>query len=81
MKAVPIEYTADGKRRRLHMPSIAVWNSMDLVLVFAMWAIMMAAMMVPSASPMTLIFARITRTRREQGGAYVPTRLCLNQSL
>ena len=33
-----------------------------LLTAFAMWAIMMVAMMVPSATPMFLLHARIERT-------------------
>ena len=36
------------------MPSTGAWGPMDLLLVFAMWAVMMVAMMVPSATPMLL---------------------------
>ena len=56
------------------MPSTGAWGPMDLLLVFAMWAVMMVAMMVPSATPMLLAFAAITRSRRAQGRAFVPRR-------
>ena len=45
------------------MPSADAWGPVDLLLVFAMWAVMMIAMMVPSVTPMLLIFARISRSR------------------
>src|ERR1700760_1890089 len=54
------------------MPSTGAWSLMDLLLVFAMWAVMMVAMMVPSATPMLLTFATITRSRRAKGKAFVP---------
>jgi len=54
------------------MPSPSAWGPMDLLLVFAMWAVMMVAMMVPSATPMLLAFATITRSRSAQGRAFVP---------
>jgi predicted metal-binding membrane protein len=54
------------------MPSTDAWGPMDLLLVFAMWAVMMVAMMVPSATPMLLAFAAITRSRRAQGRPFVP---------
>src|SRR4051812_42604030 len=41
------------------MPRMTAWGVADLVLVFIMWAIMMVAMMVPSATPMILIFAAL----------------------
>ena len=37
------------------------------------WVTMMAAMMLPSVAPMTLLFARIARERRGRGRAFVPT--------
>jgi len=37
------------------------------------WVTMMAAMMLPSALPMVLLFARIGRDRAERGQAFVPT--------
>jgi predicted metal-binding membrane protein len=54
------------------MPSTDAWGPTDLFLVFAMWAVMMVAMMVPSATPMLLVFATITRNRCAQGRAFVP---------
>src|SRR6201987_3371780 len=54
------------------MPSTGAWGPMDLLVVFAMWAVMMVAMMVPSATPMLLIFATIARSRRAQERAFVP---------
>jgi len=42
-------------------------------LMFTMWIIMMAAMMIPSAAPMILVFATINRKRREQERPFVPT--------
>jgi predicted metal-binding membrane protein len=54
------------------MPSTNAWGLMDLLVVFAMWAVMMVAMMVPSATPMLLTFATIARSRRANGKAFVP---------
>ncbi len=41
------------------------WNAAEGLLMWAMWAVMMVAMMVPGAAPMILIFARADRS---QGG-------------
>jgi predicted metal-binding membrane protein len=38
-----------------------------------MWWIMMVAMMLPSAAPMILLFARFNRSQRDKGAPYVPT--------
>jgi predicted metal-binding membrane protein len=54
------------------MPSTGTWGPVDLLLVFAMWAVMMVAMMVPSATPMLLVFATISRSRCAQGRMFVP---------
>jgi len=50
------------------MPRQGEWTSLDLALTFLMWAVMMAAMMIPSAMPMILLFTAIER-RRESTGA------------
>ncbi len=49
------------------------WTPIDAVLVFVMWSAMMAAMMVPGATPMITDFATINRRRRERQAPYVPT--------
>jgi predicted metal-binding membrane protein len=46
----------------------AVWSLRDTWLIFAMWTVMMAAMMLPSASPMIEMYARIARGRNAGGG-------------
>ncbi|MBA3596447.1 MAG: DUF2182 domain-containing protein [Methylibium sp.] len=43
------------------------WTPAHAALVLAMWAVMMAAMMLPSAAPMILLYATIARRRSEQG--------------
>ena len=60
-------------REMAMMPMMRPWSSGDFVLMYVMWAVMMVAMMVPSAAPMVLIFAAVYRKRREQTGAFVPT--------
>ena len=53
------------------------WGVTDFALTFVMWAVMMVAMMTPSAAPMILMFAGINRRRREQHVPYVPTSVFL----
>ena len=43
------------------MMAQAVWTPGYAVLMFAMWWVMMVAMMLPSAAPMVLLFATINR--------------------
>jgi predicted metal-binding membrane protein len=38
-----------------------------------LWVTMMAAMMLPSVSPMVLVFSRVARERARRGRAYAPT--------
>ena len=41
--------------------------------MFTMWWVMMAAMMLPSAAPILLLFARVNRAERARDRPYVPT--------
>jgi predicted metal-binding membrane protein len=47
------------------MPQTQAWDLVDLLFLFLMWAVMMLAMMVPSATPMILIFTGVNRRRTE----------------
>lgn len=40
----------------------ATWDAPYTALIFAMWTVMMAGMMLPSAAPAVLIFARVARS-------------------
>lgn len=55
------------------MPQMHAWGAGTFAFMFAMWAVMMVAMMLPSAAPMILTFAAVQRHRQAQGGAFVPT--------
>jgi len=48
------------------------WSIGDAALSFAMWAVMMVGMMVPSAMPITLLFASVARRARAGGSAVAP---------
>lgn len=49
------------------------WTPGYAALMFAMWWVMMIAMMLPSASPMILLFARVNRSQKSKGASFVPT--------
>jgi predicted metal-binding membrane protein len=49
------------------------WDAVQLALTFAMWTVMMVAMMLPSAAPMILFFHRIAADRAAKGQPAVPT--------
>jgi predicted metal-binding membrane protein len=42
------------------------WDAAQLASTFLMWAVMMVAMMLPAATPMLLMFARLKRRRTER---------------
>ena len=42
---------------------VSAWQAKDFGLVYLMWAVMMAAMMLPTAMPMILVFTRINQHR------------------
>ena len=48
------------------MPAMQHWTAWDLALVFLMWVVMMVAMMVPTAAPMTLVYAAVARKAAAQ---------------
>jgi predicted metal-binding membrane protein len=54
-------------------PDASAWSAGTLAALFAMWAEMMVAMMLPSAAPMILTFAMVNRKRHEQERPFVPT--------
>ena len=58
--------------------NVRSWSGVDFSLMFVMWAVMMVAMMVPSAAPMILLFATVNRRRREQSGPFVATGVFLS---
>ncbi|MBI2828760.1 MAG: DUF2182 domain-containing protein [Acidobacteria bacterium] len=43
-----------------------VWDGPHLLLLWAMWAVMMAGMMLPSASPVLLLYAGAVRNRADE---------------
>ena len=54
------------------MPDTHRWRPFDLFLLFVMWAVMMVAMMVPSAAPMILVFVSVNRQRHQNEDPFVP---------
>ena len=58
-------------------PDTEPWTVATITPLFLMWSEMMVAMMIPSAAPMILTFARVNRQRREQERPFVPSSLFL----
>jgi predicted metal-binding membrane protein len=54
-------------------PGIAPWSPADFLFMFAMWAVMMVGMMLPSVAPMVLLYARVGRSALEHGKPFAAT--------
>ena len=59
------------------MPSHEQWGATAVLLLFVMWAVMMVAMMVPSAAPMVLAFLSVNQRRQAAGRPFVPVGIFL----
>jgi predicted metal-binding membrane protein len=57
------------------MPQDQPWRGIDFVLMFTMWMVMMVAMMLPSATPMVLMFVNANRKRHAAYDPYLHTSL------
>jgi predicted metal-binding membrane protein len=55
------------------MMAPAAWTPGYAAIMFTMWWVMMAAMMLPSAAPILLLFARINRQQKSAGRPFIPT--------
>ena len=53
--------------------NVATRGETEFALSFVMWAVMMLGMMLPSASPMILMFARINQDRRSKNAPFIRT--------
>jgi predicted metal-binding membrane protein len=54
-------------------PQARPWVITDLLFGFAMWAVMMAGMMLPSVAPMILLYARVGRQAEAQAKPFAAT--------
>jgi predicted metal-binding membrane protein len=57
-----------GMSAAMVMPRAAAWSLADIGFTFAMWAVMMVGMMLPSAAPTIALFASLDKRRRAAGG-------------
>ena len=55
------------------MAQLRSWTALDALLMFIMWAVMMIAMMVPTATPVILLCARVCRRQGNGGQPFAPT--------
>jgi predicted metal-binding membrane protein len=58
------------------MPDMVMpWSTVDVIFMFIMWFVMMVAMMLPSASPTILLFAKVDRSQQRTLHPYIATLL------
>jgi predicted metal-binding membrane protein len=57
------------------MPTDHTWGLLDFTAMFVMWSVMMVAMMLPSATPVILLYEQINRKRESQGRTRNPIAL------
>ena len=55
------------------MPNLGRWGVADFTFMLIMWAIMMVAMMLPSTTPMILLFSKIGEKRKIEQRSFAPT--------
>ncbi len=73
MDMTAFEMTAITKNASAMVMQPASWTPTYALFMFFMWWVMMIAMMIPSASPVILIFAAINRKQRVKGTPFVST--------
>jgi len=54
----------------MNMAPVEQWDYIDIVLLFSMWAIMMAGMMLPSATPIFHLIEQINQKRKARQVSY-----------
>ncbi len=59
--------------KEMPMVQVIKWSFGDFIAAFAMWSVMMVAMMLPSAMPMILVFFAVNRKRSESKKSFAPT--------
>ena len=60
------------------MPNMQIWGIADFFFMFIMWAVMMVAMMTPSAAPMVLMFSKCNRQYHEHRAPFLATGIFLS---
>jgi predicted metal-binding membrane protein len=63
----------DGMPMDMSAMGVHPWSFADFSWMFLMWAVMMVGMMLPSATPMTLVYAAVAKKAERQGQVVAPT--------
>ena len=75
MSAFEMTHMTSGEAGMQMVMTPAVWSIGYASLMFFMWWAMMIAMMLPSAAPMVLLFAAMSRKQKEKGNPFIATSL------
>ena len=67
----PLSGSGTGNMAGMMAP--AAWTLGYAGIMLTMWWVMMAAMMLPSAAPILLLFARVNRKEKSAGRPFIPT--------
>ncbi|MBZ7923886.1 DUF2182 domain-containing protein [Ensifer adhaerens] len=70
--STPME-TQKGAMTSMSAATVGPWTAATFAYAFIMWAVMMVGMMVPSATPMILLYARVGRQAAQQGKPFAAT--------
>jgi predicted metal-binding membrane protein len=62
-----------GMEQMQSMMALRPWTALDAIFMFLMWAVMMVGMMTPSASPMILLYAMVSRKRAKVDSPLIST--------
>jgi predicted metal-binding membrane protein len=74
MSSTSMGMTGQSMTATMHtMTTVQAWTATEFGLRLLMWAVMMVAMMVPTAVPMTLVYAAVARKAAAQHNPVPPT--------
>jgi predicted metal-binding membrane protein len=57
----------------MNMDPVQQWQFYDIAMLFVMWTIMMAGMMLPSAAPVILLVEKLNQQRKSRHTCYAPS--------
>lgn len=64
-----------GSTGTMALVQVHSWTPVDVALLLAMWVVMMIGMMIPSATPMILLYAQVARKAERENRPLSPTGL------
>lgn len=68
-----VRMARDMEGGSMAMMGLHPWTPTHFAMMFTMWAVMMVGMMLPSATPTTLVYAAVARKAAREGSPIAPT--------